>query len=182
MNKVWTWIKDIALGLVGLSGSVAAAPAGTFDPKTTAIATGIAAVGAGVAGIAHVAQSATAPKTPEEAVADAVALSKVAQAVAPGTPVAQDAAAVQALAPVALAGIQLAAQIHAATLPAPVPTPVPVFTDVATVHYADGSSATGVNPPPVSPNGAPAVAASGPLPVSAPVLAAPAAPSAAPGA
>lgn len=109
-KNLFTWIRSLGVSVLGIAGGIVAAPAGTFDPHTTVVAAGVAAVGAGVAGLAHLGTEAVNPATwPQTALAAA----SVVQEVAPGTPLAKDAAAVQAAAPVAIAAIQAIQQVHA---------------------------------------------------------------------
>ncbi len=109
-TNVFTWLRSIGVGILGLAGSIAAQPAGTFDPHTTAVATGIAAAGAALAAASHIGVEAVNPKTfPQTALTAAT----VVQEVAPGTQAAKDVAVVQAVVPLAQVAIQAIQQVHA---------------------------------------------------------------------
>ena len=105
MQNVLNWMRSLGAGVLGIAGAIAAAPAGMFDPRTTAVATAVAATGAAVAGLSHIGLEAVNPATfPQTALTVAQAV----QAVAPGTQAAQ----VAATAPVALAAIATIQQVH----------------------------------------------------------------------
>jgi hypothetical protein len=104
-DNLFTTTRSLGITIMSVAGGIAAAPAGTFDPKVTAAAQAVAAVGAGVTGLAHLGKEAVNPATfPQTAI-------MAAQAVAPAvSPQAQEAVAV---APVAVAAIQAIQQVHA---------------------------------------------------------------------
>ena len=62
-QNLFTLARSASASVVAVAGGIAAAPAGTFDPKVTSTAMAVTAISAGLTGLAHLRVEATNPAT-----------------------------------------------------------------------------------------------------------------------